>query len=395
MDMYLDNCEPLGSSSEIDFQRITGDHIYTELLADAGIDWTDLEVGTNVKNQVTVTSGRRRLQGGVLEIIFDTAVSFRLADTDLDVPELVGGAFNTEEHRNVYLQRLQSSGDKAFASISGVRVVINGEEQDLNKQTIAPAAPVTMGGINIFIIIGAAAGGIAILILAGLCFCRSKGGKKVVTVASTKHSAGAMGERVGADIVMDNQDDISTLGDPMYAPGSMMMGSGLERDDTVTASIVSGDWDYARSYGASALPDTRARADTLQSSIAGSITDASSFGGLTKMDNSIFSDDMSFEEQFVEIEERFEVDAPAGKLGMVIDTPSGGVPIVHAIKDSSILATRVVVGDRLISVDDEDTTGLTAMQVSKLISQKAENPSRILTFLRTRARAMSGDGMPQ
>ena len=392
MDMYLDNCQVLGSSSEIDFQRITGEHIQTELLADAGIDWTDLEVGTNVKNQVTVTSFRRRLQGGALEIIFDTAVSFRLADTDLDVPGLVGGAFNTEQHRNAYLQRLQSSGDKAFASITGIKVVINGEEQDLNKQTLAPAA---MVGINIFIIIGAAAGGMALLILAGLCFCRTKGEKKVVTVASTKHSAGAMGERVGADIVMDNQDDISTLGDPMYAPGGMMMGSGLERDDTVTASIVSGDWDYARSYGASASPDTRARADTLQSSIAGSIADLSSFGGLTKMDNSIFSDDMSFEEQFVEIEERFEVDAPAGKLGMVIDTPSGGVPIVHAIKDSSILATRVVVGDRLISVDDEDTTGLTAMQVSKLISQKAENPSRILTFLRTRARAMSGDGMPQ
>ena len=113
------------------------------------------------------------------------------------------------------------------------------------------------------------------------------------------------------------------------------------------------------------------------------------------MDNSIFSDDMSFEQQFVEVEERFEVDAPAGKLGMVIDTPSGGVPIVHAIKNSSILADRVEVGDRLISVDDEDTTGLTAMQVSKMISQKAENPSRILVFARTRARAMSGDGMPQ
>lgn len=109
------------------------------------------------------------------------------------------------------------------------------------------------------------------------------------------------------------------------------------------------------------------------------------------MDNSLFSDDMSFEQQFVDIEESFEVDAPNGKLGMVIDTPSGGAPVVHAIKDSSVLADRVTVGDRLISVDDEDTTALTAMQVSKMISKKADNPSRILVFARTRARTMSGD----
>ena len=86
------------------------------------------------------------------------------------------------------------------------------------------------------------------------------------------------------------------------------------------------------------------------------------------------------------MEDRIEVIAPAGKLGMVIDTPSGGAPVVHAIKETSVLASKVQVGDRLIFVDDEDTTGMTAMQVSKLISIKADNSWRTLVFLRVRAR---------
>jgi C-terminal processing protease CtpA/Prc len=104
--------------------------------------------------------------------------------------------------------------------------------------------------------------------------------------------------------------------------------------------------------------------------------------GLGKMSESFFSDDASFEEQFVDQDERFEVLAPAGKLGMVIDTPSGGVPVVHAIKDNSVLSDAVRVGDRLISVDGEDCSAMTAMQVSKLISLKANNSTRTLVFIR-------------
>lgn len=102
------------------------------------------------------------------------------------------------------------------------------------------------------------------------------------------------------------------------------------------------------------------------------------------MGESLFADDSSFEQQFAELEDRFDVVAPAGKLGMVIDTPNGGVPVVHAIKDTSVLADRVCVGDRLVSVDGEDCTTMTAMQVSKLISLKSEKPARVLVFVRTR-----------
>lgn len=397
--IFFDDAQRFVGSSEITFQRITADHIFNEFLNLNGLEHPliDLAVGTNIKTQTVETQepeGRmlRALQSSPLKIVFDTAVSFQSLSDDLDIPVMIGGAFNTDEDRAKYLNRLQSRGDRSFSSINTVRIEINGVAQE-----VGTSADTNSGGkINLFVWIGAAAGGLAVLILAGLYFLRSKSPKKEVTVAT---SASKIHEqRLNSDILMmDAQDEISTLGDPMYAPGGMLI-PGLEKDDTVAASIVSGDYDYAKNYGA-ADASPRTRSDTLQSSVDGSQHnnsngDLSSFNGLGKMDNSIFSDDSSFEQQFADMEERFEVDAPSGKLGMVIDTPSGGVPVVHAIKETSVLADRVDVGDRLMSVDDEDTTGLTAMQVSKLISQKAENPSRILVFARTRARTESGD-LPQ
>lgn len=172
----------------------------------------------------------------------------------------------------------------------------------------------------------------------------------------------------------------------------------LEKDDTVNGTSISGDYDYAKQFGSAhgeAPSSIAGSSKHLLGSTAGSdrdmsTTDLSAFGG-PRMDRSLFADDMSFEQQFTDTEERFEVMAPAGKLGMVIDTPTGSVPIVHAIKEASVLADKVKVGDRLLSVDDEDTAGMTAMQVSKLISFKSNNPVRKLVFARSRNRANSLD----
>lgn len=81
-------------------------------------------------------------------------------------------------------------------------------------------------------------------------------------------------------------------------------------------------------------------------------------------------------------EEILHIFAPPGKLGVVIDTPDDGAPLVHAVKDSSVVFDKVKVGDKLVAVDDEDVRTLTAIKVSKLISRKSANPSRKLTVLR-------------
>lgn len=82
-------------------------------------------------------------------------------------------------------------------------------------------------------------------------------------------------------------------------------------------------------------------------------------------------------------EESIDIFAPAGKLGVVIDTPDDGAPVVHAIKDSSVVANKLRVGDKLIAVDDEDVRAMTAIKVSKMISKKSSNASRKLTILRS------------
>jgi C-terminal processing protease CtpA/Prc len=75
--------------------------------------------------------------------------------------------------------------------------------------------------------------------------------------------------------------------------------------------------------------------------------------------------------------------APAGKLGVVIDTPDDGAPVVHAVKDSSVIADQIQVGDKLVAVDEKDVRSMSAIQCSKLISKKSANPERKLTIIRT------------
>jgi len=75
--------------------------------------------------------------------------------------------------------------------------------------------------------------------------------------------------------------------------------------------------------------------------------------------------------------------APPGKLGVVIDSPEVGGPVVHAIKEGSVLANKLRVGDRLVAVDEDDVRTMSAIKVSKLISRKGFNAERKLTIVRS------------
>lgn len=82
-------------------------------------------------------------------------------------------------------------------------------------------------------------------------------------------------------------------------------------------------------------------------------------------------------------EEFLEIYAPAGKLGLVIDTPSSATtPVVHAIKETCPIRNDVSVGDKLVAVDDVDVREMSAVEVSKLISKKSDQGRRKLTIIR-------------
>lgn len=74
----------------------------------------------------------------------------------------------------------------------------------------------------------------------------------------------------------------------------------------------------------------------------------------------------------------------------MVDNPDDGAPVVHAIKEDSVLVGQVQVGDRLVGVDEVDVRALSPVKVSKLISKRSTNPLRKLTLTRAKA-ATTGD----
>jgi hypothetical protein len=81
---------------------------------------------------------------------------------------------------------------------------------------------------------------------------------------------------------------------------------------------------------------------------------------------------------------RLVVIAPSVKLGLVLDNVTGDLPIVHAVRDGSILAGKLVVGDFLLSVNEIDCHGMLAQEVLDVITHRGQFPERRLVLLRRR-----------
>jgi membrane-associated protease RseP (regulator of RpoE activity) len=156
-------------------------------------------------------------------------------------------------------------------------------------------------------------------------------------------------------------------------------------------SVATVDYDYSKAYGGGGDTSVSSAGGTFGSHTQGfSALDPAKAAatGATLGAAGSFSDTDSFEAHYRDPnanvkEELIEIFAPAGKLGVVIDTPDDGAPVVHAVKDSSAIANKIRVGDKLVAVDDEDVRSMTAIKVSKLISRKSANPSRKLSIIRT------------
>jgi hypothetical protein len=193
----------------------------------------------------------------------------------------------------------------------------------------------------------------------------------------------------------------------------MAVGAG---GDEPTASV-NMDFDYNKNrYRSSATVDERSRFTSSTNPTA--VTTLSKLG-LRSATSSLFdrnNDEQSFDQQFDDMDDEeimtavgsmhwsrtgsnqknvnaafmndianrvrpFEVMVPPGMLGLVIDAPNGSVPVIRAIKPSSVLYPHVQVGDRLISVDHQNVTNMTAIEVSNLITQK-QHLNRVFVLCR-------------
>lgn len=76
----------------------------------------------------------------------------------------------------------------------------------------------------------------------------------------------------------------------------------------------------------------------------------------------------------------YDVFAPAGPLGIVVDTTKNG-PIVHSMKPTSSLLGLVSPGDLIVGLDDIDTRGMTAATLTRLMAKRSNQPERKITLL--------------
>lgn len=315
----------------------------------------------------------------VLQVDFTVLISFRSERTDYPVDSMILEAFNTEADMRRYIQRLQDGSaddDETFDYLQTVQVWVGGDKDETT----------TKEENDVMMYVIAAAGGGCALVVVGLVFlyCNRKSSrngrssnktpgtptKRKDDMTMTGSDKSPLG--LAADIVVNRtNDDVSTLGDPV------LITTQPTPLDEQTASV-GNDYDYAREYRrAHGIPS-----DT------GSLERNESVGSRTANSASFFSTSENSLDFMLEgdprLVHRFEVMVPPGKLGIVMDNSPSGTPMVFAVKPESVLASQVQIGDRLLSVDQEDVTVMSAIQVSKLISLKADQ-ERTLMFCRKRS----------
>ena len=189
MVMTLRYSSELEGLSIITWEQITANHIRQSIL-DADVDppLVDLRVWTNIVKQTPVAGTRavdaaapsaapapsaeptsqgvprRHLQQDIpLKISFDTAVSFRSPKTNHSIIDMIGGAFDSDEDRDQYINLLKRTNDGAFQALEDIESVSVGGKFIPDEEDTDDGG----GGrdMTMLIIIGAAAGGGALVLL--------------------------------------------------------------------------------------------------------------------------------------------------------------------------------------------------------------------------------------
>jgi len=314
-----------------------------------------------------VTSNSKRymrgLQNSAVIVTYNQVVSYsNTGNADITDDYLAKAPFASSEEIDSFKDILQNSNNVVLEGVVDVSAVTFADE----LVPIGPPSPTEPPKdkdekdgegfkLSLPAIIGIACGAGALVIIAILfwIYCRSSDTKKLDD------------ENTPPPNVSIKPDDVSTLAPPETNGGNF--------GDRSLGTV---DYDYSKAY------QDKDHSISFAGGTLGSDTQDFSFpanAGATGAALGPYDDDYGkgkFKDEILHIF------APPGKLGVVIDTPDDGAPIVHAVKETSVVVDKVKVGDKLVAVDDEDVRTLTAIKVSKLISRKSANPSRKLTVLR-------------
>jgi len=320
--------------------------------------------------------GNRQLQQDQVILTYDQTVQFRTFDSTITPEYAAEQPFFFTSLRTEYNRQLRSAGEPSFEALDSSSNVRFPNDNDANG---SERGNNDVGGLSMGIIIAVAVGGaVAVALFVGGGFYlnnrKKDKGYPEDTPPLTVSASGA-------------GDEVSRLDDPSKVGpiGDISVGYGDQ-------SVATVDYDYSKAYGGAA--------DHSVSSAGGTFGSNTHTGGnqsavendpygtgpptLGSFDDESYGDS-AFRENNAPAgpEVLMDIYAPPGKLGVVIDTPDDGAPVVHAVKETSVIAGKLQVGDKLVAVDDEDVRNMTAIKVSKLISRKSANATRKLSIIRT------------
>lgn len=228
--------ETLSRTEYVSWERVTENFVEKYLRSKKVESTIRADFRSQYVDMIQDTTGttRRFLQGsnsetpvGFLMIQFILDVEYRSPNA-FDVNQLVWSAFDSPEEQAEYVLDLQDEAS-IFDPIREINVDVQGF---VPSPTQAPE-PEPGSNMDIAVIAGASVGGVAFVILMTLLFLRGRSGKSEeekggtesqITPSTTKNI------KVSTEILVEPQDDVSTLGDPMFGQGGMMMG-GIERDE--------------------------------------------------------------------------------------------------------------------------------------------------------------------
>jgi hypothetical protein len=315
---------------------------------------------------------------GVLGFFYDVRIDIRSAIIVHNLRRYIGGPFDSSSEQDALVEAMRASRCPEYANLSAIRVILPDNESNTSGSTRSEDSPANTGVIagSVVAVAGAA------MLFAIFIFVRIKRKRDVreEVIFDGTQSPGQYGlhdNEMASEIGLQTDIDVSTLGDPI--PQRTSPGTGI--GDVSTAGSFSLDYDYKSYYMYQDIPSV-----TEEVSRGGG-------GGGESLSNALVSnvlvpdDDDTFEAQYG-IDEPFEVLAPPGTLGLILETNEDGVPTINNIKPASVLAEQVEIGDRLLSVDGIDVSIMLASDVSRLIASRKDAPIRKFVF----ARPMKGTG---
>jgi hypothetical protein len=320
---------------------------------------------------------------------YDVLMDIRSPMEEYDANRYVEGSLLSQVQKKLFLDELRATDCPEFQYVAGVDIAVPQAME--NKSPDSSTSNVTTG-----LVAGIVAGCASLMILIGAIFIASRIRKRNRLMdddSSPEPHASKRPIRGSDEYNMSIMDgvEVSTLGDPVISEHGIGRKSDVE-DSTIGSANV--EYDYRKAFG-----DTHSMTDSQLAESSdgsspnrrslrfGSLDDPSlqNSGGVAGGSNSDIvtaAGDTTIGSPFYVSEEQFDVIAPSGLLGLILETSiEDGRPMVYSIKPSSSLAHILKVGDRLLALDGLDVSRIRASDVSRMIAEKKDK-SRQLVFSR-------------